>query len=253
MIFLLILYVQEICANDYNILRVASPDITESAWCTSAQRARNLLRDEINEFSIADHQQQKNFFTQSTLLRAVRLGDENCVKDVIKRGLNINDIVENEGLCILNKAILNYDSRSVEIILRNGATLKTKDGQLPLFVALEHEIQSDSPFTLKIKLLLKAGANPDCLNNDGKSLDQLLNLQQSRIEKKPPIGYMGHIDFIKKVTLLLHEARKQKKIVRDKVIQFLTNPQFIDDKNNFVRLPEELAKQIAELAYSYCD
>lgn len=252
-LFLIILCIQVTCASQHNALWSNDRDVTESPCLISNQCARILLRDEIKEFSIADKHLQRDFFTQSLLLRAIQLGDEASVKSVLKKGLNINDTIENERLSILNKAIICYDSRSVKIILRNGGRLKTNDGKHPLLVALENEIQSDSPFTLKIKLLLSAGANPDSLSTDGKSIEQVLAMQQSLIEKKPPIAYMSKNDFIKKVALLLDEARERKRILREKVIQILTHPQFIDTGNNFIPLPVELAKYIAELAYHYRD
>jgi len=130
---------------------------------------------------ISCNQVYKNSYSEE-LLNSVKKGELSKVRDLIKRGANVN-IKDKDGKTPLHIAVENNYEDIVKVLIQNNADVNIKDnnGNTPLHIA----IMNGNEFI--IKELLKAKADKNIKNNEGKTpydLAKELNYEDIINDKK---------------------------------------------------------------------
>lgn len=100
------------------------------------------------------------------LITAVIGRDIRLIKELLSDGIAPN-LADRKGWTALHFAAQNNDAETADLLLKNGASPENRDhfGNTPLFRA----VFSYRGYDDCISVLLKAGANPDVINNHGVS------------------------------------------------------------------------------------
>lgn len=139
---------------------------------------------------------------------------------------------------------------ALELFLKSGVSLKTEGAHNLLSQAIEYQLKALWPSPKKIELLINAGASPNGLIVNhmplAEALECYIRPQESHALREV------RLQFFKELYKLLHKTRRAKQLVKDKITFILTNPDYVDQKNQ-IRIPREIAVTIAELTYQYRD
>lgn len=133
---------------------------------TPAQEVSQALRKRTHTPSkdvLVNQAVQLHIQRQARLLECAKMGKAGELQELIKSGINVDDVKDNDGNTPLALAVTNEKNNTVQMLLNAGAKtdIRNNDGDTPLALAVKKEKKDIA------QMLLDAGAKTDIRNNEG--------------------------------------------------------------------------------------